>query len=223
MIFSFMNIPEYINIWSEILNTIILVFIPTFFAYLFGFPLGVLAVITDKDGMKPNKILNQILGFIINLGRSIPFLILLVLLIPLSRSIVGTSIGVAGTIVPLTIGAIPFVARLVENSLKEVDKRVVDAAICMGASKFQVITRVYLVEALPSLIRGVSITLIMLIGYSAMTGATGGDGLGAIAITEGYERLNTELMWWILLIIIIIVEIIQIAFDIIVKIIDKRR
>lgn len=223
MILSIIDVFKNIDIGAETLNTLVMVVLSTLFAYIIGLPLGILVVFTEKDGLMPNQICNKILGFIINLGRSIPFLILLVTLIPFTRFIVGTSMGVKGAIVPLVIGSIPFVARLVENSLKEIDKGVVDAAKTMGANKWQIITKVYLVEAIPSLIRGVSITMIMLVGYTAMTGAVGGPGLGAIAITEGYYKSNTEAMLVILLMIILLVEFIQIIFDLLVKRIDKKR
>lgn len=212
---------------GEILNgtleTLTMVFVSTLLAYLVGIPLGVILISTEKDGLFPNKIINKITGFIVNLGRTIPFIILLVALIPFTRAIMGTSIGVKGMIVPLTIGAIPFVARMVETTLKEVDHGVIEAAKCMGCSNFQIIYKVYLKESLPSLIRGVSITTIMLIGYSSMSGTVGGGGLGYIAIRFGYYNFDTLTMLVILVLLILLVEIVQIIFDLISRKIDKAK
>ena len=206
-----------------ILDTLIMVFVSTLIAYIIGIPLGLLLICTKKDGLFPNVIINKIVGTIVNIGRTIPFIILLVALIPFTRIVIGTSIGVRGMIVPLTIGAIQFVARLVEQSFEEVDHGLIEASKCMGASNFTIITKVYLRESLPSLIRGVSITLILLIGYSSMSGSVGGGGLGDIAIRYGYYNFDTPTMLVIILILIVMVEIIQITFDIIGKQLDKSK
>lgn len=211
-----------VNILEGIIETLLMVAFSTTLAYLIGIPIGFLVVITEKDGISENKIINKICNIIINLGRSIPFIILLVALIPFTRAVIGTSIGVKGMIIPLTIGAIPFVARLIENSLKEVDKKVVEAAICMGCTNFDIIFKVYLVEAIPSIVRGIAITTIMLVGYSAMSGAVGGGGLGNIAIENGYYKFDTTTMLIVLVVIIILVQIIQVIFDALAKKIDKK-
>lgn len=211
-----------VNILEGIIETLLMVAFSTALAYLIGIPIGFLVVITEKGGISENKIINKICNIIINLGRSIPFIILLVALIPFTRAVIGTSIGVKGMIIPLTIGAIPFVARLIENSLKEVDKKVVEAAICMGCTNFDIIFKVYLVEAIPSIVRGIAITTIMLVGYSAMSGAVGGGGLGNIAIENGYYKFDTTTMLIVLVVIIILVQIIQVIFDALAKKIDKK-
>ena len=203
-------------------ETILMVLLSTIFSYLIGLPLGIIMVITDKGGIAENKIINKIIAVIVNIGRSIPFIILLVTLIPLTRVIVGTSLGVRGMVVYLTIGAIPFVARVVETSLKEVNSGVVDAAITMGFTKLQIITKVYLRESIPSLIRGISITAIMLVGYSAMSGEVGGCGIGNIAIVDGYYSSNIPLLILIIVLIVILVQLIQFIFDFTSKKLDKK-
>ena len=166
-------------------ETLYMTLLSTLFGYLFGIPLGILLTISDKNGIKPNRVLFRILDIIVNIGRSIPFLILLILLIPLTRMLVGTSIGSTATIVPLTVAAIPFIARMVESSLREVDPGVIEAARSMGAKTGTIIFRVLLVEARTSLIVGVTIALGTILGYSAMAGTVGGGGLGDIAIRYG--------------------------------------
>jgi len=193
----------------------------TSFATLFGFPLGILLNLTRQDGLYPKAAIYLILNRFVNLFRSIPFYILVVALMPLSRFVVGTSIGIKATIFALAVGAIPFVARLTENSLREVDAEVVDAVITMGATKLQVV-RMLLKETLPSLLSGLSVTMIMLIGYSAMAGLMGGGGLGDIAIRYGYYRFNYPVMYYCLILLIILVELIQTSFNFIVKRLDKR-
>ena len=186
------------------------------FAYLIGLPLGVLMIVTAKGGIRPHPVLNSVLGWIINIGRSIPFIILIVALIPFTRLITGTSIGPTAAIVPLVIGAAPFVARMVETSLKEVDAKVVEAAQTMGATGWQIVWKVLLPESVPSLIRGTSISTITLIGYSAMAGTVGGGGLGDIAIRYGYQRYQQDVM------IVTIIQLIQFAFGLLASAIDKR-
>ena len=192
------------------------------FAYLIGLPLGVLMIVTAKGGIRPHPVLNSVLGWIINIGRSIPFIILIVALIPFTRLITGTSIGPTAAIVPLVIGAAPFVARMVETSLKEVDAKVVEAAQTMGATGWQIVWKVLLPESVPSLIRGTSISTITLIGYSAMAGTVGGGGLGDIAIRYGYQRYQQDVMIVTIILLVIIVQLIQVAFGLLASAIDKR-
>ena len=203
-------------------ETLLMTFASTIFAYVFGLPLGVTMVITDAHGISPHKTLNTVLGTIINIGRSIPFVILIVAVIPLTRFIVGKAIGPVAAIVPLTIAAAPFVARMVETALQEVDPGVVEAAKTMGATNWQIAKKVLLPEAVPSLIRGFSITTITLIGYSAMAGAFGAGGLGDIAIRYGHHRYQADVMWVTVVLIVVIVQVIQMCFELAAKKIDKR-
>ena len=203
-------------------ETLLMTFASTIFAYVIGLPLGVTMVITDAHGINPNKTINTVLGTVINIGRSIPFVILIVAIIPLTRFIVGKAIGPVAAIVPLTIAAAPFVARMVETALQEVDPGVVEAAKTMGATNWQIAKKVLLPEAVPSLIRGFSITTITLIGYSAMAGAFGAGGLGDIAIRYGHHRYQADVMWVTGVLIVVIVQAIQMCFEIAAKKIDKR-
>lgn len=207
------------GLWATILMT----FISTFFAYAFGIPLGVLVVLTAPDGLRPHRILNSILGWILNIGRSIPFIILLVALIPFTRFVVGTPLGVIGAIPPLIIAAAPFVARMVEQSLAEIDGGLVEAAQSFGASIKQIVFKVYLKESIPSLIRGASITLITIFGYSAIAGTVGAGGLGDIAVRYGYYRYSEDVMIAAVLICIILVQVIQSVSNVAARKIDKRR
>ena len=181
----------------------------TFFAYIIGLPLGLLLVVTDKDGIKPIPWLNTVLGTIINIVRSIPFLILLVALMPFTKAVVGTVIGAKATIVGLLVAAAPFVARMVESSLKEVEKGVIEAAQSMGASPFQIMTKVLLPEAKPSLLVGGAIAITTILGYSAMAGFVGGGGLGAIAINYGYYRGQDDIMYLMVILLVVIVQVFQ--------------
>ena len=191
-------------------QTLLMVFLSTFFSVLLGLPLGVLLCVTDPEtGIAPKPVLNQILTRIVNILRSFPFIILMILLFPLSRIIIGTSIGTVATIVPLSIAAAPFVARVIESALKEVDPGVVQAARSMGSTLMQIIVKVLLPEALPSLVDGITLTIINLIGYSAMAGAIGGGGLGDLAIRYGYQRFRTEVMIAAVTVILVMVELIQ--------------
>ncbi len=191
-------------------QTLIMVFVSTIFSLVLGLPLGILLCVTDPaTGIMPKPILNQVLTRIVNALRSFPFIILMILLFPLSRILVGTSIGTTATIVPLSIAAAPFVARIIETSLKEVDPGVIQAARAMGSTNFQIITKVLLPEALPSLVSGVTLTIINLIGYSAMAGAIGGGGLGDLAIRYGYQRFRPEVMIAAVIVILVLVEVIQ--------------
>lgn len=192
------------------LQTLIMVFLSTFFSVILGLPLGILLCVTDAEtGIAPHPVLNQVLTRIVNILRSFPFIILMILLFPLSRILIGTSIGTAATIVPLSIAAAPFVARVIESALKEVDSGVIQAAKAMGSTLMQIIVKVLLPEALPSLVDGITLTIINLIGYSAMAGAIGGGGLGDLAIRYGYQRFRTEVMIAAVVVILLLVEIIQ--------------
>ena len=191
-------------------QTCLMVLLSTVFSLILGFPLGVLLCISDPlSGIKPRKVLFQILTRIVNALRSFPFIILIILLFPLSRLILGTSIGTAATIVPLSIAAAPFVARIIETALKEVDPLVIQAAKAMGSTNSQIIFKVLLPEAMPSLVSGVTLTIINLIGYSAMAGAVGGGGLGDLAIRYGYQRFNTPILIASVIVILVLVEVIQ--------------
>lgn len=203
-------------------ETLYMVVISTVVAYVFGIPLGVIMYITDKKGICRNRIINLVVGVIINIIRSVPFLILLVAILPFTRLVVGTTIGPTATIVPLIVAAIPFVARMVESSLKEVDGGVIEAAKAMGSSNFQIITKVLLPEAKPSLLVGLTIAITTILGYSAMAGFTGGGGLGAIATNYGYYRYQTDVMLITVAVLVIIVQIFQEVGIRIVNKLDKR-
>lgn len=196
-------------ILNGILETLYMTVVSTLFGYVFGLPMGVLLCISDKDGLKPHPVLYKILDFIANIVRSVPFLILLILLIPFTRFLLGKSYGSTATIVPLTVAAIPFIARMVESSLKEVDNGVVEAARAMGAGTMRIILRVLLVEARTSLITGATIAIGTILGYSAMAGAVGGGGLGDIAVRYGYYRYQTDIMIVTVILLIVIVQIFQ--------------
>ncbi len=191
-------------------ETLIMVFTSTFFSVLLGLPLGVLLCISDpQGGIKPRSILYLVLTRIVNIVRSFPFIILMILIFPLSRIIIGTSIGTSATIVPLSIAAAPFVARIIETALKEVDPGVVQAARAMGSTTTQIIVKVLIPEAMPSLVAGITLTIINLIGYSAMAGAIGGGGLGDLAIRFGYQRFRPDVMVASVVVILLLVEIVQ--------------
>lgn len=205
-------------------DTIVMTLVSTVFAYIIGIPLGVAVILTDpKKGLLPNKAVNAVLGWIINIGRSIPFIILLVAIIPFTRLVVGTSLGVPGAIVPLVVSAAPFVGRMVEQSLAEVDASLVEAAQSFGATVWQIVIKVYLWESLPSLIRGFSITLITLLGYSAMAGTVGAGGLGDIAIRYGYQRYMVDMMIATIIILIVVVQVIQSVCDFAARKVDKKK
>ncbi|MDR2515708.1 MAG: ABC transporter permease [Christensenellaceae bacterium] len=181
----------------------------TVLAYLFGLPLGILLVVTEPSGLAPRPWLNSALGLVVNSARSVPFLILLVAVLPFTRAIVGTTIGTTATIVPLVLGAAPFIARLVESSLKEVDQGVVEAALAMGASPLQIVLKVLLPEAGPSLILGSAIAVTTILGYSALAGFVGGGGLGDIAIRFGYYRYQKDTMLVTVLLLVVLVQLFQ--------------
>ncbi|GEA13921.1 MAG: D-methionine transport system permease protein [Moorella sp. (in: firmicutes)] len=204
------------------LETLYMVFVSVFIAYLFGLPLGVILLITSEKHIKPSPLINSILGTVINIGRSFPFIILLIAIIPFTRLVVGTFIGTTASIVPLSVGAIPFVARLVETSLREIPWGVIEAAQSMGASPWQIIVRVMLPEATPSLVSGFVLTTITLIGYSAMAGVVGGGGLGTLAYQYGFQRYQNDVMVITVVLLIIMVQIIQVVGDRIVARLSRR-
>ena len=205
------------------IDTLVMTIASTFFAYVIGLPLGIWFAVTTPTGLAPNKAVNTVLGWIINIGRSIPFIILLVAIIPFTRLVVGTSLGVPGAVVPLTVAAAPFVARIVEQSLAEVDASLIEAAHSFGASNFQIITKVMLSEALPSLVRGVAITFVNLFGYTAMAGTVGAGGLGDIAIRYGYQRYMADVMLACIIICVVLVQVFQSFGDWLARAIDKRK
>ena len=205
-----------------ILQTLYMTLGSALLAYLIGLPVGVFLYATDRGGVWENRIVNRILGIVVNFLRSVPFIILLIWVLPVTRAIVGTSIGSTATIVPLVISAAPFVARMVESSLKEVDAGVIEAAHAMGASPIQIITKVLLPEALPSLVVGSSIAVTTILGYSAMSGFTGGGGLGAIAINYGYYRYQNDMMLITVVLLVIVVQSLQELGMHFAKLSDKR-
>ena len=191
------------------LQTLEMVLFSTLFSMVIGFPLGVLLYSTNSMGITPRPILNQVLSRIVNVLRSFPFIILMILLFPLSRLILGTSLGATATIIPLSIAAAPFVARLVETALLEVDPGMIQAARAMGSTNSQIIYKVLIPESMPSLVSGITLTIINLIGYSAMAGTIGGGGLGDLAIRYGYQRFRPDVMAASVVVIIVMVEVIQ--------------
>ncbi len=207
-----------LGIWE----TVYMTFISTFFAYLVGLPLGILLSVTDKGGICAIPWLNKILGVIVNIFRSIPFVILMVAMLPAAKFIVGTGLGNKAMIVMLVIAAIPYVARMTESSIKEVDGGVIEAAQAMGTSSFRIVYKVLIPEAKPSLLVGTVISLVTILGYSAMAGTIGGGGLGMIAITYGYQRFNDGIVWICVLLTVIIVQLIQELGMLIARKTDKR-
>lgn len=205
-------------------ETIYMIAIATFLSYLFGLPIGIILVTTEEGHILENIPFNRTLGVIVNTVRSIPFIIFLILIIPLTRLIVGGFIGTAASIVPLTLAAIPFVARLVETSLKEIEWGLVEAALSMGANAWQIIYKVLIPEAMPSIVLGVAITTINLVGYSAMAGIVGGGGLGTLAYYYGFQRYEYTILWTTVIILIIMVQLIQVLGDkATANIVNKRR
>lgn len=203
--------------FSACWETLLMVLISCAVAVLLGVPLGVILLITGKHHLLPSPRLNKILGLITNGVRSIPFIILMVAIIPLTRLLVGTSIGTAAATVPLTLAAIPFVGRIVEAAMEQVPWGLVEAALAMGATPLQIIYKVLLPESLPTIIRGITLTLIALIGYSAMAGVIGGGGLGDLAIRYGYQRFDIHVMLWTIAILILLVQLLQMTGDLIAR------
>ncbi|MCI2049383.1 MAG: ABC transporter permease [Lachnospiraceae bacterium] len=210
-------------IFKGIWETIEMSLFSTLFGYAIGLPVGVLCAVTDKGGIHPNAPLYRVLDFIINILRSIPFLILLILLIPFTKMLVGVSYGTKGTIVPLVISAAPFIARMVESSIKEVDHGVIEAAQSMGASNWTIIRKVLLGEARVSLIVGVTIVFATVLGYSAMAGVVGGGGLGDIAIRYGYYRYQADIMIVCVVLLVVLTQLFQAAGMRLANRIDRRR
>lgn len=204
------------------LTTLYMVGVSTLLTVLFGLPLGVLLIVSDSKGLSPKPALNKILGVVVNLTRSLPFIILLVVLIPFTRWIAGTSIGPTAAIVPLTIAAVPFFARVTESALREVPSGLIEAAQAMGSSEWQIVSKVYIPEALPGLVLGVALTLINLLGYSATAGAVGGGGLGDLAIRYGYQRFETEVMLVTVVLLVLFVQMVQSLGDRIAAKVSKR-
>lgn len=204
-------------------QTLYMTILSTVVGYVFGLPLGVMLAVSDKDGLRPNKAVYKVLDVISNIIRSIPFLILLILIIPLTRIIVGQSYGSSATVVPLVVAAIPFIGRMVESSIKEVDAGVVEAARSMGASDLRIIVKVLLLESRTSLITGATIAIGTILGYSAMAGSVGGGGLGDIAIRYGYYRYESQIMIVTVILLVVLVQVFQSIGMIIESKLDKRR
>ena len=205
----------FIKLWEDgiiqygIWETVYMTLISALFSYLIGLPLGIILCVTAKDGIHPVGWLNRLLGLVVNVFRSIPFIILMVAMLPVAKFVVGTSLGNSAMIVTLVIAAAPYVARMVESSIKEVDAGVIEAAQAMGTPSFKLIYKVLIPEAKPSLIVGGVISMVTILGYSAMAGTIGGGGLGQIAVTYGYQRYNDDIVWVCVLLTIVIVQIIQ--------------
>jgi D-methionine transport system permease protein len=209
-------------LFTALQETLLMVAVSTLVGLAGGLPLGVVLVVTDRGGILANAAVNRVLGAIINATRSTPFIILMVAVIPLTRSIVGTSIGTAAALVPLSIAATPFLARLIETALREVDRGLVEAAQAMGASPVQVVTRVLLPEAMPGIVAAVTVTVVSLIGYSAMAGAIGGGGLGDLGIRYGYQRFNLEVMLIVIAVLVVLVQCLQSLGDYAVRRLSRR-
>ncbi|PFG55478.1 D-methionine transport system permease protein [Vibrio sp. ES.051] len=224
---SFDTISEWLSLNSKLLlgatwETLYMVAVAGLVGFAVGIPLGVILHITKKGGLLENTRLNSMLGAIVNIGRSVPFLVLMVAIIPVTKMLVGTFIGTTAAIVPLTIGAIPFVARLIEGALLEVPTGLVEAAQSMGAAPTQIITKVLLPEAMPTIINSVTITLVTLVSYSAMAGTVGGGGLGDVAIRYGFHRYDATIMAVTVVMLIVLVQIIQSLGDAVVRRVDHR-
>lgn len=205
----------FLNLWNNgilqrgIWETVYMTFLSTAISYVIGLPLGVVLTVTDKGGLHPIPWLNRVLGIVVNFFRSIPFIILMVAMLPVAKLIVGTSLGNRAMIVMLVIAAAPYIARMVESSIKEVDSGVIEAAQSMGANNFEIVCKVLLPEARPSLIMGAVISMVTILGYSAMSSTIGGTGLGQIAISYGHQRFNPDIKWICVFLTVIIVQIIQ--------------
>ena len=224
MKFDWVKFLQFQTIVQPLWETIYMVFISTIIALIIGLPIGILLTTSDTKGVKPNKTLHKILDIVIvNVTRSIPFIILIVLLIPLSKLLFKYSFGSTSFIVPLSLGSAPFVARVIEGALKEVDEGLIEASKSMGAKTSEIIFKVMIPEAMPALVHGMTLTLISLIGYSAMAGTIGGGGLGNAAVMDGFQRNNMELMWQATIVTIILVQIIQFVGDKIVKVLLNKR
>ena len=207
---------------NGILQTLYMTLFSTLLAYVLGLPIGVILCVTDKNGLMPNKTVNAVLGTIVNIIRSVPFIILLITVLPFTLWLIGTTLGPSATVVPLVISAAPFIGRMVEGSLKEVPAGVIEAARAMGTPNFKIITKTLIPEAMPSLISGCTIAVTTILGYTAMAGYVGGGGLGAIAINYGYYRYNTPVMLVTVFLMVIIVQLFQMIGTRIERAVDKR-
>lgn len=203
-------------------ETLFMVSVTTLLAVLIGTPIGVLLVATRKKHILENNALNQILSYVVNLGRSFPFIILMIFIIPFTRLLIGTSIGTTAAIIPLTVATIPFYSRVVENALLEVDWGIIEASQAMGATPIQIICKVLIPESMPAIVLGITMTLVNVIGYSAMAGTVGGGGLGDLAIRYGYHRFDTEIMTWTVIVLIVLVQAIQSSGNFVAKHINRR-
>lgn len=224
---SFNTISSWLSLNSDLLlmatwQTVYMVTVAGIVGFALGIPLGVILHTTKKGGLLENTQLNNVLGAIVNIGRSVPFLVLMVAIIPVTKMLVGTFIGTTAAIVPLTIGAIPFVARLIEGALLEVPTGLIEAAQSMGATPMQIITKVLLPEAMPTILNSVTITLVTLVSYSAMAGTVGGGGLGDVAIRYGFHRYDVTIMAVTVVMLIVLVQIIQSIGDAFVRRVDHR-
>lgn len=215
------------DLWPVLLDgtleTLYMVGLAALFTVLIGLPVGVVLFISRRNGLLPLPGLNTVLGTIINVGRSLPFIVLLIAMIPFTRLLVGTTLGSTAAIVPITLGAIPFFARLTENALDEVDYGRIEAILSMGGSVWQVIAKALLPEALPTLLAGITLTVVMLVGFSSMAGVIGGGGLGDLAIRYGYQRFNNQMMAGTVIILVLLVQGIQMAGDKLVRSLAHRR
>ncbi|WP_161804029.1 methionine ABC transporter permease [Trabulsiella odontotermitis] len=215
------------DLWPVLLNgtleTLYMVGFAALFTVLIGLPLGVLLFVSRRDGLLPLPKINAVLGAVINVGRSLPFIVLLIAMIPFTRLLVGTTLGSTAAIVPVTIGAFPFFARLTENALDEVDYGRIEAILSMGGNLWQVIAKALLPEALPTLLAAITLTVVMLIGFSSMAGVIGGGGLGDLAIRYGYQRFNNQIMFGTVAILILLVQGVQMAGDRLVRALAHRR
>ena len=215
--------PELLNLFqTSLIETLWMVGVSAALGTLVGLPLGVLLVVTDRQGLLEHLPFNRVLGILANAVRSTPFIILLVAVIPFTRWVVGTSIGTTAAIVPLTIAAVPFIARLVETALREVDRGLIEALLAMGATPWQVIRTALIPEAMPGIVAGLTITLVSLIGHSAMAGAVGGGGLGDLGIRYGYQRFLPDVMALVVVVLIVLVQIVQSAGDRLVRRLSHR-
>ncbi|CAD7040280.1 ABC transporter permease [Pseudorhizobium endolithicum] len=209
-------------LWKALLQTAHMVFVSGIVGTLIGLPIGVFLATSNRGELFPAPTLNKVVGAIVNATRSTPFIILVVAIIPFTRMIAGTSIGTTAAIVPLTIATIPFIARLIESSIREVDRGLIEAARAMGATPIQIVSKVLLPEALPSIVLALTLTLVSLVGYSAMVGAVGGGGLGDLGIRYGYQRFMPEVMLAVVVVLIVVVQAIQSAGDMLARRFDKR-
>ncbi|WP_377645318.1 methionine ABC transporter permease [Oryzobacter terrae] len=218
------SLSEYVPIlWTALGETVYMVALSAVLTFVVGLLIGIALYVTAPDGLRPTRWVNLPVGLLVNVSRSLPFLILLIVLIPVTRAIVGTSLGATAAIVPLTAGTAPFFGRLVETALREIDRGRIEAAQAMGATHVDVVMRVLLPEALPALLAGVTLTLVMFVDYSAMAGAIGAGGLGTVAIKYGYQRFNTELMLATVVVLIAIVQAIQLGGEAVVRRVARRR